>query len=183
MKDPVWGIDSCYKILDLKKKCSVADVKKAYRRLAFKYHPDRNKEDPLAERKFILTRLAYEWVMFDKKKKVYSQFGKEFSPYAKTWEEALHSEEFKDWDKKNPELSKALYKGAKGAGHVIDMGGSGYFDEQGFYHDHPLKKKGAFPSVPLDSILSTYKKRSLQKKKSRLSLRKRMKKESGDVNG
>ena len=129
MKDPVWGIDSCYKILDLERSCSIADVKKAYRRLAKRYHPDRSK-DPLAERKFILTRLAYEWVMFDKKQKVISQFDKGFSPYAKTWEAALHSEEFKDWDKKNPKLSKILYKGkGKGAGHIIDMGKSGYFDE------------------------------------------------------
>jgi len=48
-----------YKILGLPNTASLADIKKSYRKLAFKYHPDRNK-DPKAEEKFKKISVAYE---------------------------------------------------------------------------------------------------------------------------
>jgi molecular chaperone DnaJ len=48
-----------YKILGLPKTASLADIKKSYRKLAFKYHPDRNK-DPKSEEKFKKISAAYE---------------------------------------------------------------------------------------------------------------------------
>ena len=41
-----------YKLLDLPKTATEAEIKKAYRRLAMKHHPDRNPDDPSAEHKF-----------------------------------------------------------------------------------------------------------------------------------
>ena len=41
-----------YKLLDLPRNATEADIKKAYRRLAMKFHPDRNPDDPEAEHKF-----------------------------------------------------------------------------------------------------------------------------------
>ena len=41
-----------YKVLGIQKNASAADIKKAYRKLARKYHPDLNPDDPETEKKF-----------------------------------------------------------------------------------------------------------------------------------
>ena len=41
-----------YEVLGLERKASEAEIKQAYRRLAMKYHPDRNPDDPQAEERF-----------------------------------------------------------------------------------------------------------------------------------
>ena len=56
-----------YKVLDIPKNSSEKDIKKAYRKLARKYHPDVNK-DPKAEDKFKEINSAYE-ILSDKEKK------------------------------------------------------------------------------------------------------------------
>ena len=48
-----------YKILDIKKNASPADIKKAYRKLSMKYHPDKNPDNPLAVQEFIKLTKAY----------------------------------------------------------------------------------------------------------------------------
>lgn len=64
-----------YKTLGLDKNASEAEIKKAYRRLAMKHHPDRNKGDKTAEQEFKKATAAYE-VLSDKDKKAkYDQFG------------------------------------------------------------------------------------------------------------
>ncbi len=64
-----------YKILDLPRDASEADLKKAYRRLAMKFHPDRNPDDPDAERKFKEAKEAYEVLTDPQKRAAYDQFG------------------------------------------------------------------------------------------------------------
>ncbi len=49
-----------YKILDVAKNATEADIKKAYRRLAMKFHPDRNPDDKDAEEKFKEAKEACE---------------------------------------------------------------------------------------------------------------------------
>ncbi|NBX41260.1 MAG: molecular chaperone DnaJ, partial [Gammaproteobacteria bacterium] len=49
-----------YKVLELPRTATEADLKKAYRRLAMKYHPDRNPDDKDAEEKFKEAKEAYE---------------------------------------------------------------------------------------------------------------------------
>ncbi len=49
-----------YEVLGVSRDVNEADLKKAYRRLAMKYHPDRNSDDPQAEEKFKEASEAYE---------------------------------------------------------------------------------------------------------------------------
>ena len=64
-----------YDVLGLGRDAAEADVKKAYRRLAMKFHPDRNPEDPSAEGKFKEASEAYEVLSDPAKKSAYDQFG------------------------------------------------------------------------------------------------------------
>ncbi len=64
-----------YKLLDLPRNATEADVKKAYRRLAMKFHPDRNPDDPDAEHRFKEAKEAYEVLTDAHKRAAYDQFG------------------------------------------------------------------------------------------------------------
>ena len=64
-----------YEILGLKKGAENGEIKKAYRRLAMKFHPDRNTDDATAEAKFKEIREAYEVLKDDDKRRTYNQFG------------------------------------------------------------------------------------------------------------
>ena len=63
-----------YEVLGVSKSASKDEIKKAYRKLAMKYHPDRNKEAD-AEAKFKEINEAYEVLSDDTKKANYDQFG------------------------------------------------------------------------------------------------------------
>lgn len=65
-----------YKILCISKKATDDDIKKAYRKLALKYHPDKNKS-PDAETKFKEIGEAYEVLSDKSKRDVYDKFGEE----------------------------------------------------------------------------------------------------------
>jgi molecular chaperone DnaJ len=64
-----------YKVLDLTRNSSEAEIKKAYRRLAMKFHPDRNPGDHEAEEKFKEAKEAYEVLSDTQKRGVYDQYG------------------------------------------------------------------------------------------------------------
>jgi DnaJ-class molecular chaperone len=63
-----------YEVLGVSKTATAAEIKSAYRKLALKYHPDRNKEKD-AEEKFKEINEAYQVLGDDKKKQTYDQFG------------------------------------------------------------------------------------------------------------
>lgn len=65
-----------YKILGLSKNANDDDIKKAYKKLALKYHPDKNK-DPAAEDKFKEVAEAYEVLSDKKKREVFDRYGEE----------------------------------------------------------------------------------------------------------
>ena len=64
-----------YEVLGIQKNASKDDVKKAYRKLAIQYHPDKNPGDKQAEEKFKEATEAYEVLADDQKKAAYDQFG------------------------------------------------------------------------------------------------------------
>lgn len=66
-----------YDILEVSKDSSSEDIKRAYRRLAKKYHPDLNPNDEEAEKKFKEVNLAYEVLKDDNKRQQYDRFGHE----------------------------------------------------------------------------------------------------------
>jgi molecular chaperone DnaJ len=64
-----------YEILGVERGASGEDIKKAYRKLAFKYHPDKNPGDAEAERRFKEAAEAYEVLGDEEKRRRYDQFG------------------------------------------------------------------------------------------------------------
>lgn len=64
-----------YKVLDVARTATEAEIKKAYRRLAMKYHPDRNPNDKEAEEKFKEAKEAYEVLTDPQRRAIYDQYG------------------------------------------------------------------------------------------------------------
>ena len=64
-----------YKTLGVEKSASADDIKKAYRKLAMKYHPDQNKDSAEAEAKFKEINEAYDVLKDEQKRAAYDQFG------------------------------------------------------------------------------------------------------------
>lgn len=76
-----------YEILGLQKGASQADIKKAYRKLAMKYHPDTNPDDETAKEKFQEVSEANEVLSDEEKRRLYDQYGHD-------WEAARHRDGF-----------------------------------------------------------------------------------------
>lgn len=64
-----------YEILGVERSATVVEIKKAYRKVALKHHPDRNPDDPEAENKFKEAAEAYEVLSNDEKRSRYDRFG------------------------------------------------------------------------------------------------------------
>ncbi|RAJ75029.1 curved DNA-binding protein [Chitinophaga dinghuensis] len=114
-----------YKILGVEKSSTAEQIKKAYRKLAVKYHPDKNQGDKSAEDKFKEINEAYEVLSDPEKRKKYDQFGENYKYYE---QHGGRPEDF-DWSQ---------YGGAGGggghsysySGNMEDMfGGEGNFSD------------------------------------------------------
>ncbi|MFI5124056.1 MAG: DnaJ C-terminal domain-containing protein [Chitinophagales bacterium] len=80
-----------YKILEIPKNASADDIKKAYRKLARKYHPDLNPKDKDANKRFQLINEANEVLSDPEKRKKYDQYGEDWA-HADQFEKARQSQ-------------------------------------------------------------------------------------------
>lgn len=82
-----------YKILELSKTATDADIKKAYRRLARKYHPDLNPNDANAKKKFQQINEANEVLSDPEKRKKYDKYGKDWE-HGEAYEKARQQQSY-----------------------------------------------------------------------------------------
>lgn len=111
-----------YKILELDKKASQEDIKKAYRKLARKYHPDLNPTDKEANRRFQQINEANEVLSDPEKRKKYDQYGE-------NWQHAEQFEQARQQRQREPQ-SRWQEEGFSGAD--FDEGGFSDFFESLF---------------------------------------------------
>src|SRR3954471_19923183 len=105
-----------YQILGVKKDATEDEIKKAYRKLARKLHPDLNPNDKEANKKFQQVNEANEVLSDPEKRKKYDQYGKDWK----------HAEEFE-------KARQSRQQRADAGGGTQDFSGfSGEFDEEGF---------------------------------------------------
>src|SRR5436305_4909350 len=74
------AIQDPYKVLGVDKKASDEEIKKAYRKLAREYHPDRNPGDQAAENRFNDVQGAYDLLSDPEKRQQYDTFGANGQP-------------------------------------------------------------------------------------------------------
>ena len=81
-----------YQLLRIKKDATETEIKKAYKKLAKKYHPDLNKTDPKAKEKFIEIKEAYDTLIDPVKRKIYDQAG--YNPRNMDWSDIFKNTDF-----------------------------------------------------------------------------------------
>lgn len=106
-----------YKVLGLEKNASAADIKKAYRKLARKLHPDLNPNDKDAQRKFQQLNEANEVLSDPEKRKKYDQYGKDWQ-HADAYEQARQQQ------------GSQGFGGGFGNQRTYSGGGQGFDDSQ-----------------------------------------------------
>ena len=90
-----------YEVLGLQQGADSAAIKSSYRKLALKYHPDRNPDDAAAEAKFKEASEAYEVLSDDDKRAKYDRFGhagveNNFGQGGFQWSDFSHATDFED---------------------------------------------------------------------------------------
>lgn len=118
-----------YTVLGLERSASKDDIKKAYRKLARKYHPDLNPNNEEAKKKFQQINEAHEVLSDDEKRKKYDQYGE-------NWKHADQFEEARRQQQQQRQQGGAGYGGFGGGTHYTysdfgaDQGGfSDFFEE------------------------------------------------------
>jgi curved DNA-binding protein len=117
-----------YKVLGVSRKATEDEIKKAYRKLAMKYHPDRNPGDKEAEDKFKDINEANEVLSDPKKRARYDQLGESYSQ----WQQGGGSSGNFNWDDWFAQAQAGQGRGGATrveVGDIGDMFGSGGFSD------------------------------------------------------
>ena len=105
----------CYEVLGVNKGASADDIKRAYRRMAMKYHPDKNPNNKEAEAKFKECAEAYEILSDSAKRQKYDQFG----------HEGLRGMGMRDYSHMNWQDIGSIFEDIFGGGGFGDIFGGG----------------------------------------------------------
>lgn len=123
-----------YEILGVPKSASYDEIRKAYRKLSKKYHPDRNSGDESAEEKFKQVQEAWDVLSDEKKRKQYDQFGRVFP-------EGVDPMAGSSWSSAGPSGARTWTWSSSGGSGGMDidleslfggLGGGGGFGRGGF---------------------------------------------------
>ena len=137
-----------YKILEIDKNASAEDIKKAYRKLARKFHPDLNPNDKEAHKKFQQINEANEVLSDPEKRKKYDQYGKD-------WQ---HAEQFEKQRQSGPDQGSYTnedFSGSDFSSFFESMFGGGAGHRQAKFRGRDLD---AELHLQLTDVLKTHKK-------------------------
>jgi curved DNA-binding protein len=137
-----------YKILGIEKNSSPADIKKAYRKLAMKYHPDHTKGDKKAEEKFKTISEAYAVLSDPEKRKQYDTYGSADFQQRFTQEDIFRNFDLSDILKEFGFGGASFSTGGGGRQSRFEFGQGGPFG--GFYQQRgPSKGNDLVYELPL----------------------------------
>lgn len=159
-----------YNVLEISKEASQEDIKKAYRRLARKYHPDLNPNDADAQKKFQAVNEANEVLSDPEKRKKYDQYGKDWK----------HADTFQGQSQRGPGGFQGGQYRTEDFEQAFGQGGFSDFFESLFGRgagtgESKIRFKGqdisATLELPLREVLHTHKRTlALNNKKIRLTI-------------
>jgi molecular chaperone DnaJ len=127
-----------YEILGVEKEAEKAEIEKAYRKLALKYHPDRNPDDDSAAKKFTEVTEAYEVLSDEEKRTQYDQYG--FTS---------DDQGMPNYQYQHVDLDEALkmFMRSFGGGFGSFFGGGDPFEERSYQRRGPMKGEDRITSV------------------------------------
>ena len=132
-----------YQLLGIKKDASAGEIKKAYRKLAMKYHPDHTKGDKAAEEKFKKISEAYAVLSDKEKRKEYDTFGAEGFRQRFSQEDIFRGFDFGDV------FREFGFGGGRGGGMRFNFGGGSPFGSQARQQQARMKGSDLVYELPL----------------------------------